>query len=136
MTQANYVGGGGSEVTHDTSLKEWLGNCNYSCLLIKVAKAHDGGVAAVAVNTAHDTLVITEEEDGKAGDAVDSDEERTLLVLAGYIVARDLVHGCCCGPVGLGCQVGWLKLAEKRVVCRAEGWVGGVQDGEVVGPKL
>ena len=84
------------KVTHDTSLKEWLGNCNYAGRLIEVAKAHDVGVAAVAVDTAHDTLVITEEEDGKTGNAVDKDEECTLLVLAGYIVARDPVHGCCC----------------------------------------
>ena len=106
-------------VTHDTSLKEWLGNCNYAGRFIEVAKAHDVGVAAVAVDTAHDTLVITEEEDGKAGDAVDNDEESTLLVLAGYIVARDPVHGCCCccWPVeGLGCRVGWVRLGEKRVL--------------------
>lgn len=57
-----------------------------------MAKAHGGCIVAVAVNTAHNTLIITEEEDGETGYAVDEDQESSRLVLAGYIVARDVLH--------------------------------------------
>ena len=38
-------------------------DCDCACTVIKRAKAHDGGIVAVAVDTAHDTLIIAEEED-------------------------------------------------------------------------
>ena len=89
--------------THDTSLKQWLSNCNYLGRLIKIAKAHDGGIVAVAVDPAHNTLVIAEEKDGETGHGVDEDEESAGLILAGYIVAGDVVHDCFLfGPLGEG----------------------------------
>ena len=72
-------------------------DCNYPCRIIEGAKAHGTGIIAVAIYTAHDTLVISEEENGETGYAVDEDQESPLLVLAGYIIARDIVHDGCCG---------------------------------------
>ena len=76
-------------------------NCDEPLFFIIHAKAHGGGIIAVSVDTAHDTLIIAEEEDGEPSYAVDEDEESPLFVLAGYIVARDVIHGYCCWPVGL-----------------------------------
>ena len=77
------------------------------------------GVAAVAVDAAHDTLIVAEKEDGETGDGVDEDQERPLLELAGYVVACDIVHGCCCWPVGAQCRAERVRL-NKRIVCRAQ----------------
>ena len=82
--------------TYDTSLKESVVDCDYARRIIKMAEAHDIRIVAVAIDAAHDTLIVAKEEDGKAGYAVDEDEESPLLELAGYIVARDVLHGYCC----------------------------------------
>ena len=45
------------------------------------------------IDTSHHTLVITEEEDGQAGNTIDGDEKTTLLQLMDDIGPRDSVHG-------------------------------------------
>lgn len=82
-------------VTHNASLKKRLVDCDYPRRVIKIAKAHGGGIVPIAVDTAHDTLIIAEEEDGETGYEIDEDQERSLFVLPGYVVALDVVHRCC-----------------------------------------
>ncbi len=91
-------------VTHNASLKKWLLDCDYACLLIEIAKAHDMGIAPVAVDTTHDTLIVAEKEDGETGYEVDKDEEGPFLVPPRYVVALDVVHSCCCWPAGLAVE--------------------------------
>ncbi len=43
-------------------------------------------VIGCTVDTTHHTLIITEEEDGQAGNTVDSNEQTTLLKLVHYVV--------------------------------------------------
>ena len=74
---------------------------DYACCIIKGAKAHGGGIIAVAVDPAHDTLIIAKEEDGQTGNQVDGDEESPLFISAGYIVALDVLHGCSSLPLWL-----------------------------------
>lgn len=50
-------------------------------------------VADGVVDTAHHTLVITEEEDGQRGDTIDRNQKTTLLQLVNDIVFRDAIHG-------------------------------------------
>lgn len=89
-------------------------------MFIKHAKAHGGGIIAVAVDTAHDTLIIAEEEDGEPSYAVDEDEESPLFVLAGYIVARDVIHGYFAGPWGsISSRVG--QIEHGGVGCWVKG---------------
>ena len=45
------------------------------------------------IDTSHHTLIITEEEDGQAGNTIDGDEKTTLLQLVDDIGTRDSVHG-------------------------------------------
>ena len=98
VAQAQQLPGSSDRITHNTTLKEWLLDCNYACCFIKVTKAHDVGIVAVAVHAAHDTLIISKEENGEASYHVDKDQKRSLLVLASYIVALDVVHGCYSWP--------------------------------------
>ena len=44
------------------------------------------------VDTAHHSLVITKEENGQPGNAVDGNQETTLLQLMDDIIARDSIH--------------------------------------------
>ena len=46
-----------------------------------------------AIDTSHHTLVITEEEDGQAGNTIDGNEKTTLLQLMDDIGPRDSIHG-------------------------------------------
>lgn len=45
-----------------------------------------------AVDTAHHSLVITEEENGEPSNAVDCNQKTTLLQLMDHIIARDSIH--------------------------------------------
>ena len=58
-----------------------------------MAKAH-GGLIVVhgVVHTAHQALIITEEENTERGNAVDGNEQAPLLVLVYHIGAGDGVH--------------------------------------------
>ena len=59
-----------------------------------MAKLHSSVVVIrCGVDTAHHTLVITEEEDGQGSNAVDSREKAALLKLMDDIGARDDIHG-------------------------------------------
>ena len=51
------------------------------------------GVVAVAIDTAHDTLIIAKEEDGETGHEIDGDQKRALLVPPGHVIALDVFHG-------------------------------------------
>lgn len=46
-----------------------------------------------AVNTTHHTLIVTEEEDGKCSDTVDSYEKAALLKLVDHIGSGNKIHG-------------------------------------------
>ncbi len=50
-------------------------------------------VADGVVDTAHHTLIITEEEDGQRSDTVDRNQKTTLLQFVNDIVFRDAIHG-------------------------------------------
>jgi hypothetical protein len=50
-------------------------------------------VADGVIDTAHHTLVITEEEDGQRSDTIDRNEKTTLLQLVDDIPSRDAIHG-------------------------------------------
>lgn len=73
MSEASPKFGWYFRATHDTSLKKWLVDANYPGLFIKSAKAHSGRIVPVPVDTAHDTLIIAEEEDGETCNGVDED---------------------------------------------------------------
>lgn len=103
-------------VTYNASLKKWLLDCNYPCLIIKIAEAHGGGIVSVAIDTAHNTLIIAEEEDGKTGDQVDENKESSLFILTGYVVARNVIHGCYCWPVGLDVELSGLDGTRELYV--------------------
>lgn len=45
------------------------------------------------VNTTHHTLVITEEEDGQAGNAIDGREKLLFLPSVDHVGFRDEIHG-------------------------------------------
>lgn len=45
------------------------------------------------VDTAHHTLIITEEEDGETGDTIDGNEKTSLLQLVDDIGPGNEVHG-------------------------------------------
>lgn len=48
------------------------------------------------VDTAHHTLIITEEEDGQRSDTIDRNQKSALLQLVNHIVFRDAIHGDDC----------------------------------------
>ena len=64
------------------------------------------------VDTAHHTLIITEEEDGQGRNAIDGNQKATLLQLVGDIHAPHTIHGevCPMGPEMLWDEV--RKLVE------------------------
>ncbi len=91
------------------------------------------GIAPVAVDTTHDTLIIAEEEDGETGYEVDKDEEGPLLVLPRYVVALDVVHSCCCWPAGLAVESwSWSNGKDGCSSSTEVGWRGrsGAEDGK------
>ena len=44
------------------------------------------------IDTTHHSLVVTEEEDGEPGNAIDCNQKTTLLQLMNHIIARDSIH--------------------------------------------
>ena len=50
-------------------------------------------VIGSTIDTTHHTLIITEEEDGQAGNTIDGNEKTTLLKLVHHIEPRDGIHG-------------------------------------------
>lgn len=81
-------------------------------------------VISGVVDTAHHTLIITEEEDGETTDAVDGYEKATLLKLVHHIVPGYHIHGDV-GPVGL---IGRRKVSSRPRLCK--GLVDGRTDKE------
>lgn len=68
-------------MTYDTTLKQGIVNDDLSRARFYVTKFHDvDGVVYGNIDTPHHALVIAEEEDGQAANAIYSDEERTLLI--------------------------------------------------------
>ena len=45
------------------------------------------------IDTTHHTLIITEEENGQAGNTIDRNEKTTLLKLVHHIESGNLIHG-------------------------------------------
>ncbi len=82
------------------------------------------------VDTAHHTLIITEEEDGQASNTIDGNEKATLLQLVDDIGSWDEIHGGeylewgvmferwsqtwreCCVPLGFG-EAGQRRSSKK-----------------------
>jgi hypothetical protein len=60
--------------------------------VIVVTKPHGRGIVAIVVDTSHNTLIITEEEDREPSYAVDSYEKRPLLVLASDVPFPNVLH--------------------------------------------
>lgn len=54
--------------------------------LVPVTVTHEFCIVACSVDTTHQTLVVTKEEDGQAGDEADGVEQRALVQLMGDIV--------------------------------------------------
>ena len=58
-----------------------------------MTELHDvDGVIDGHADATHHTLVIAEEEDGQATQAINSDEQRALLVVVDHIKLRDAIH--------------------------------------------
>ena len=66
--------------TDNTSLKEGLVDHDQAFCLVIVTKSHDLSIVPVGVDTSHDTLVVSKEEDGQASDGIDCNQERPFLV--------------------------------------------------------
>ena len=79
-------------LTHNSSLEEWLLHVHQALALIPGSEPHGARVVSIAIDPTHDTLVITEEEDGQAGHGIDSDQQRPLVIPAGNVVGRDAIH--------------------------------------------
>ena len=70
------------------------------------------------VDTAHHTLIITEEEDGQRRNAIDCNQKATLLQLVGDIHAPHTIHGEVC-PMGL--EVLWDGVREPVELVALQG---------------
>ena len=79
--------------THNASLEQGLVGHDETLGFVKVAEAHDLGIASIAIHPTHHTLVITEEEDGETGDAVDENQQRPPLVAISYVPLGNTIHG-------------------------------------------
>ena len=65
--------------THDASLKcRSVDNHRFGSV-IPVAKTHDVDIASGGIDAPHHSLIIAKEEDGKRSDAIDGDQEGSLL---------------------------------------------------------
>ena len=102
---------------------------------IIVAKAHGGGIVAVAVDTAHNTLIIAEEKDGETGYEVDGDEKSPLFIPTGYVVARDILHDLLLllarGGGESGMEVSFQRKERKDRVKVDEEYCGSKRKGEI-----
>ena len=77
----------------DASLKKSVCDIWSSGLLVQSTQPH--GILIVVdgvINTAHHALIITEEEDGETGDAVDGDEQASLFQLVDNIILGNDIH--------------------------------------------
>ncbi len=78
----------------NTALEKRVINDRSACCGVLVTKLHRSLVVVLScVDTAHHTLVITEEENGEPSNAVDRNQKTTLLQLMDNIIARDSIHG-------------------------------------------
>ena len=59
---------------------------NELLLVVPVAEAHSLGIVSCGIHTAHETLVVAEEEDGQAGDDADNIEEGLFVKAMGNVV--------------------------------------------------
>ena len=57
-----------------------------------MAKSHGFSIVAIGVDTAHNPLIITEEEDGKTGHSIDGNQQRALLQPPGHIELGNAIH--------------------------------------------
>lgn len=76
----------GESGTYNAALQERLIDDDNLLLIVPVAEAHELGIVAGGVDTAHQTLVVTKEEDGQASDEADGVEQLALVQLVGDIV--------------------------------------------------
>ena len=84
-------------MTYNTTLKKRLVHNDQSFRIIVGSKSHDRGIAAVAIDTAHDTLIVPKEENRQACDGIDSNQQRPLLEAARHVEPADAIHD---GPRG------------------------------------
>ena len=81
-------------VTYDATLKQAVMDDDLSRTGRHRSEFHDfDGIIDGHINTAHHTLVVTEEEDSQAAHAIDGDEQGLLLIAMDDIEPGDLVHG-------------------------------------------
>ena len=81
--------------SHDASLQQRFVSNYLRRPRGHVTKLHDiDGVVDGDIHASHHPLVVAEEENGEAANAIDGDEKATLLEVMHHIEARDLVHPC------------------------------------------
>ena len=79
---------------NDASLKKGVINNGGACDGICVTEFHDVVVVVwCGIDTAHHTLIITEEENRQGGDTIDGNEKLSLLEFVDHIGSRDEIHG-------------------------------------------
>lgn len=61
---------------------------------VPCTEAHCRRIVTVVVDTTHDTLVITKEEDRQRGHSIDGYEQRPPLEPASDVEFRDVLHDC------------------------------------------
>ena len=78
----------------NTALEKRVINNRSACCGILVTKLHRSLVVVHSrVDTTHHSLVVTKEENGESGNAVDCNQKTTLLQLMDNIITRDSIHG-------------------------------------------
>ena len=80
-------------VAYNSALKQGFLDDGFQSFRVLHAKFH--GILVVVdciIDTAHHTLIVTEEEDGQAGNAVDSNEKLPLLQLVHHIPLGNSIH--------------------------------------------
>ena len=80
--------------TYNATFQEGVGLLHRWRVLgrVPIAKSHGLGIVAVGVDTTHNTLIITEEEDGKTGHSIDGNQQGALLQPPGHIELGNAVH--------------------------------------------
>jgi len=79
--------------TYNASLQQ--GVLDYGLKRLGILHTELHGILVVVdgvVDTAHHTLIITEEENGQASDAVDGDEELPLLQFVHHVPSWNDIH--------------------------------------------
>ena len=105
-------------VAYNSTLKEGIVN-NGRAICVRMTEFH-GMVVIVdgVVDTAHHTLIITKEEDRQRRNAIDCNQQATLLQLVGDIHAPHTIHGEVC-PMGL--VILWGEMRELVVLVALQG---------------